>query len=95
MKDAQPYTCPYCEQQIPSGKERCPLCGAALMESAEMHPLLMMFWTFIAIPFASIGGCFVATMVTMNEWVMWICMALVVIVNVTAWIKFWLLRKYG
>lgn len=95
MIEAPPFTCPYCDKQIPSGCERCPECGAGLVESKEVHPLSMIFLTFIAIPLCSFGGCVVATFATNSEPVARVSAVLVLLINVIAWVRFYRWRKYG
>lgn len=64
MSAAPPYTCPYCEKQIPSGRERCPECRAELVEEVTAQSLWPFLWAFVLTPLMSYGSCMFAAMGT-------------------------------
>ena len=93
MIDAPPYVCPYCDKQIPSGRERCPECGAALMETPVGHAIWPLLWAFLIFPLVSGAACEMASMASPNFEVPTLAKYFAGTADCVALLLFWRWRK--
>lgn len=91
MNVAPPYTCPYCDKQIPSGRERCPECGAPLVEGSESW--LPVAFVFLVVPLLTCGGCVGVSLRLDDPELLYWGLFVALFVDVTAAVTYLIWRK--